>query len=220
MIEELPPGIEGSTRDRLLAAGVRLFAEHGFRGTTVGDIEAAAGLQPRRGALYHYFPTKQALLDAAVQTRLGVIEHGLRLLEELPGVDVRAEALLMGRWFLEKLDAEYYLTRILEQDGDRLPELRELIRSRMVDAGHRGAQLAVLRWIGPDSRLDSEALAVILIAPLVNVRRVTWTYGAPPLGMDDDRLLSTWADVCAQLAALRRPVKATSKRTRTGHAHP
>src|SRR5947209_19467645 len=100
MITALPPGIEGSTRDRLLAAGIRLFAERGFTGTTVGDIEAAAGLQPRRGAMYHHFPTKQALLEAAVETHLAVIEAGLQHMDELPGLDVRTEALLMGRWFL------------------------------------------------------------------------------------------------------------------------
>src|SRR5438309_297178 len=100
MITGLPPGVQGSTRDRLLAAGIRLFAERGFRNTTVGDIEAAAGLRPRRGALYHHFPTKQALLEAAVQTHLSAIEAGLREMDELPGLDVRTEAMLMGRWFL------------------------------------------------------------------------------------------------------------------------
>ena len=44
----------GSTRQRLLDEGMRLFAERGFRATGVGDIEAAAGLQPRRGALYKH----------------------------------------------------------------------------------------------------------------------------------------------------------------------
>src|SRR5207244_4650268 len=99
-IDLLPPGVEGSTRDRLLAAGTRLFAEKGFRGTTVGEIEAAAGLQPRRGAMYHYFPSKQALLEAAVDNHLVVIEHGRRQPDPLPHTDVRSDAGLMGglRW--------------------------------------------------------------------------------------------------------------------------
>src|SRR5690348_7783062 len=53
------------TKQRLLEAGVRLFAANGFRETTVGEIEAAAGLEPRRGALYRHFESKEALLDAA-----------------------------------------------------------------------------------------------------------------------------------------------------------
>jgi hypothetical protein len=48
--------------------------------------------------------------------------------------------------------------------------------------------------------VDTKALAVMLIAPLANVRRVTWTFGAPPLGIDDDVLLNTWADAISLLA--------------------
>src|SRR5438309_8346849 len=96
------------TKERLLDAGLRLFAEKGFRGTTVGEIEAAAGLQPRRGAMYHYFATKQALLEAAVENHLVVIEHGQRQLDSLPHADIRGEALLMGRFFLAQLDVQRY----------------------------------------------------------------------------------------------------------------
>jgi AcrR family transcriptional regulator len=197
-------GVEGSTRDRLLAAGIALFAERGFTGTTVGDIEAAAGLQPRRGAMYHHFPTKQALLKAAVETHLAVIESGLHQMDELPGLDLRTEALLMGRWFLAELDAEHHLVRILEKDGDRLPEVRTLIRERIIDAGHRRVEELVRRRLGGgDAGLDTEALAALVIGPLANQRRVTWTYGAPPLGLDDQRLLETWANA---LVALVRTV--------------
>src|SRR2546421_9024600 len=38
------------TRARILDAAMALFAERGYQGTTVGDIEQAAGLAPRSGA--------------------------------------------------------------------------------------------------------------------------------------------------------------------------
>jgi AcrR family transcriptional regulator len=208
MITTLPPGIEGSTRDRLLAAGIRLFAERGFRDTTVGDIEAAAGLQPRRGALYHHFPTKQALLEEAVHLYLARIEAGMQDMDALPGLDVRTEAVLMGRWFLAELDAEHFLVRILEQDGDRLPEIRDLIRERIIDAGHRSVEQLVRRRLGARAaKLDTAALATLVIGPLANHRRVTWTYGAPPLGVDDERLLTAWADALAVLVETPRPAQ-------------
>ena len=37
------------TRDRLIQAGMRLFAARGVDATTVGDLEKAAGLAPRAG---------------------------------------------------------------------------------------------------------------------------------------------------------------------------
>lgn len=48
-----------STRDRIVAAGFRLFLRHGFDGTGLSLILAATGLS--KGAFYHYFPTKEAL---------------------------------------------------------------------------------------------------------------------------------------------------------------
>src|SRR5437588_6411833 len=185
MITTLPIGLEGSTRDRLLAAGIRLFAERGFTGTTVGDIEAAAGLQPRRGALYHHFPTKQALLEEAVHLYLARIEAGMQDMDALPGLDIRNEAMLMGRWFLAELDAEQFLVRILEQDGDRLPEIRDLIRERIIDAGHQRVEQLVRRRLGARAaKIAIPALATLAIGQLAKHRRVTWTYGGPPLGVD------------------------------------
>lgn len=206
MIELLPAGFEGSTRDRLLAAGTALFAEHGYSNTTVGAIEAAAGLQPRRGAMYHYFPTKQALLEAAIESHLTAVEHGRRQVDGLTGADIRSEALVIGRWFLAELDAQRYMTRILEQDGDRLPRVRDMIRETFIDGGHRIAEVVIAAWLGPSSTWDTEALAVILIAPLVNLRRAQWTYGRSPLGVTDDQILDTWADTCQLFAdATRNP---------------
>ena len=48
-----------STRDRILAAGFRLFLQHGFDGTGLSQILNATDLS--KGAFYHHFPTKEAL---------------------------------------------------------------------------------------------------------------------------------------------------------------
>ena len=45
-----------------MAAALPLFARQGFRGTSVGEIEAAAGLSPRSGALYKHFASKRDVL--------------------------------------------------------------------------------------------------------------------------------------------------------------
>jgi AcrR family transcriptional regulator len=45
---------------RLIAAATRLFAEHGYESTTVQDVVNAAGVT--KGAMYHYFDSKDALL--------------------------------------------------------------------------------------------------------------------------------------------------------------
>jgi AcrR family transcriptional regulator len=166
-----------------------LFADRGFRETTVGDIEVAAGLQPRRGALYRHFRSKEALLEAAVQQHLASVEAGLVAMDDRdPDRDIAAAALPLGRWFLAELDAERRLFRILEHD-----------------AGHRRiAELIERRAHRVRPRVDADALAIVVVGPLANHRRCEWTFGGAPLGVNDERLLRTWAESLARLVGQAR----------------
>lgn len=197
------------TRQRLLHAGLRLFAERGFDATTVGDIEAAVGLQPRRGALYKHFSSKQALLEAAVHAHLDDAES---VATQIDGLDlstavdanptlVRPMIMALGRWFLEEMDRLEDLTRVFEHDARRLVSLTDEVKTDLVDLSYRSAA-TLLRAVRPEVE-DPEALAVILLGSLVAVRRTAWTYRSSPLGLDDERVLSTWTTYT--LAALDRP---------------
>jgi AcrR family transcriptional regulator len=53
-----------ATRGQLIEVATRLFAEHGYEGTSIEAVLAAAGVS--RGALYHHFPGKEALFEAVV----------------------------------------------------------------------------------------------------------------------------------------------------------
>jgi AcrR family transcriptional regulator len=48
-------------RDELLDIAAKLFAERGFKNTTVRDIADAAGILS--GSLYHHFDSKEAMVD-------------------------------------------------------------------------------------------------------------------------------------------------------------
>jgi AcrR family transcriptional regulator len=177
---------------------MRLFGEKGFRETTVGEIEAAVGLEPRRGALYRHFPSKEALLETALAEHLATLASAAATPDDSPVGDVQAEALAVGRWLLAELDRERVIVRILEQDGERLAELRESFREHLVDAGYVAAAALARRWLGArDARGDVEAMSAVLMGALVNYRRSTWTFGAPPLELDEERFLSAWASLCA-----------------------
>jgi len=57
------------TRSAVLRAAGRVFAERGFHGATLDDVVAEAGVS--KGALYHYFRSKQELFLALLEERLG-----------------------------------------------------------------------------------------------------------------------------------------------------
>lgn len=60
-----------STRDRLIYAALRLFAEKGYASTSVADVRQAADVHS--GSLYHFFPGKQDLLLAVLEA----YRHGI-----------------------------------------------------------------------------------------------------------------------------------------------
>ena len=80
------PATDG-TRGRILLAGLRLFAEHGFHGTSIRDIAAEAAVQS--ASLYAHFPSKEAILAELVLA--GHEEHHTRLVTALlqSGTDPR-----------------------------------------------------------------------------------------------------------------------------------
>ena len=55
-----PKAARPPVKERLLRVATRLFARHGFEGTSVQDIVDAAGVT--KGAMYHYYGSKDDLL--------------------------------------------------------------------------------------------------------------------------------------------------------------
>ncbi|MFI9012358.1 TetR/AcrR family transcriptional regulator [Actinosynnema sp. NPDC053489] len=59
----------GSTSERIVGAAVRLFAAKGFDATTVQEVVEAASVT--KGALYHYFGSKDDLLFEIYRSLIG-----------------------------------------------------------------------------------------------------------------------------------------------------
>ncbi|MEC3917448.1 TetR/AcrR family transcriptional regulator [Nocardia sp. CDC160] len=192
----------GSTRERLLRSALKLFADNGFAGTTVGDIEGAAGLAPRGGGFYRHFTSKEAVLAAAVDHRIReTAQAQAAVLGLLPLQDLRSELTLTCRWLLAAIDQQRDLFRFVERDGDRFPELRDRIRVQLIDSAHRAAVEFTTRWAGQTSHpsQDPEASAAIMIGAIFNYQRAQWTYGHPPLDVDADRFVTSWVNYCYDL---------------------
>jgi AcrR family transcriptional regulator len=183
-----------STRDRLVRAALELVAERGFDGARVGDIEVAAGLAPRSGALYQYFDSKIDVVRAGLDAHLRAVEEMASTLESTPLEQLLPSAGDIARWLLEELDRERVVTQVIEREGGRLPELRDRMRIGISDRGYRTVSTLLTRWVERLARVtdDHEAVAVLLVGSLINVRRSMWTFGAPPLGVTDDRIVAAF----------------------------
>jgi len=70
----------GERPQELLDAALRVFAARGYRNTRLEEVAAEAGVT--KGAVYHYFPDKEALLLRAIERHqarsLGRLEDALR----------------------------------------------------------------------------------------------------------------------------------------------
>lgn len=111
-------------RAQLIDAALDLFSAHGFEATRVADIAHAAGVA--QGLLYHYFPTKEALLAAIIE-RHGPLPMLTELLATPPDRPARETLLLLARRAYGLIQDRQALARLL---------LRELIwRPEMLGMG-------------------------------------------------------------------------------------
>lgn len=67
------------TREKILAVSLQLFTHKGYGSTTIRNIAQEAHISV--GLLFHYFPTKQALLEAHLDTAKEGVESFIQLLE-------------------------------------------------------------------------------------------------------------------------------------------
>jgi AcrR family transcriptional regulator len=111
-------------RRLILDAAVRVFAHKGFHTSRVGDIAEEAGVA--HGLLYHYFPSKDEVLDTIFR------ETWSRLLEEIDEIETseeparkqlqRVAARLLGSW-----QREPDVIRVLIKEIARSPEVQQRI---------------------------------------------------------------------------------------------
>ena len=67
-------------RKLILDAAIRVFAEHGYHGSRVGDIAEDAGVA--HGLLYHYFSSKEEVLRTIFVENWGQLIARFRAVEE------------------------------------------------------------------------------------------------------------------------------------------
>lgn len=123
--------IREATKQKISAAGLKLFARKGLDATSIQDIALEAGISA--GLMYHYYKSKEDLFVELVETAVHAALESLRLLFSLdlpPAEKIRR----LSRGVIEDfgagdLTSQYYMLMILSSLTDNIPakaaEIRE-----------------------------------------------------------------------------------------------
>jgi AcrR family transcriptional regulator len=184
------------TSERIVDEAMRLFSEHGYAATSIAKIEAAAGLTPGAGGLYHHFESKEAVLAAGIErqlARLGALREIRHVLGSLG--DLKAELTLTARYVLAELDSESELLRILASDVRNRPQLLTTAVEQLVSSTFTG----FAAWISERAERavaddEASAIAAFGLGSLLCTRLLRDVFGIPTQ-VDDKTLVDTWVQM-------------------------
>jgi len=190
------------TRERIVVEAMRLFAERGLRGTSVSQIEAAAGLSPGSGGLYHHFSSKDAVLAE------GVARH-LEIRQVFAGIgDIESQLAITARYYLAELDSQADLLRLLAAEARRRPDLLTSAVDHLVARTYED----FAEWLGQASPLTPRervrAVSTIGLGALLASRLTRDVLGVGSSGVSDEVLVATWTQMMARAlddAGLHKP---------------
>jgi AcrR family transcriptional regulator len=119
-------------REQILDAALRVFAEKGFAGASIRDIAKEVGVT--EGLLYHYFESKEQLLNTCWKERTWRA-HLERILTDganQPLADVLGELI---RDFLQTLRENAEMVRVCATEMQRNPEMKTFHASMSIGSG-------------------------------------------------------------------------------------
>ena len=169
------------TRRRLLEIAIERFGERGYRATSVSEVARAAGLT--QAAAYAYFPSKEALFDAAVDSdAASALHEAARKTKDTPANQLVPLLLML---LLGTIDTHPLVKRVLagqETDALRrlinLPALAELtasiedrVRQAQIDGGVRSDIDPEMFSNGAEAILLSLLMSVVQVGASTEARR-------------------------------------------------
>jgi TetR/AcrR family fatty acid metabolism transcriptional regulator len=164
-------------RHEILDAAVRVFARKGFHAARVGDIAAEAGVA--HGLLYHYFASKDELLETIFREAWAELLDAFRTAEgtdEPAPEQLRKVCAILLRTWRDRPQLVTVLVREIARSGElqnRIEDVGEAFRviERIVARGQERGELR--------ADLEPRLTATILYGALEEIL-TSWVLGALP----------------------------------------
>jgi AcrR family transcriptional regulator len=148
------------TRARLLAAARTLFAEQGVERTAIAQITEAADLG--FGAFYNYFPSKDALVEAALSQSLDALDRAIDTLSA--DLEDPAEVVAVAhRYLVSQASTDPELAWLLIQLDSTHRAMVRGLRERARRDLERGITSGRFNVADPDAAFFATTGALILI---------------------------------------------------------
>jgi TetR/AcrR family transcriptional regulator, fatty acid metabolism regulator protein len=169
-------------RRQLLDAAVRVFARKGFHASRVGDIAEEAGVA--HGLLYHYFDSKDQVLEAIFRENWSVLVARIASVEESdePAADqLRHIAAIILRTWLHLPD----VVRVVVQEFGRSPVVAARIGelAKPIESIERVIARGIERG---EFRSDVDArFAATVVYGSIDELLTAWVLGRLPSGEDE-----------------------------------
>jgi AcrR family transcriptional regulator len=180
-------------RRQILDAAVRVFARSGFHTSRVGDIAEEAGVA--HGLLYHYFSSKDEVLETIFREQWSVLVDRITAIEESsePAIDqLRHVAAIVLRNWRHQPDVIRVLVREIARSPEVQQRIGELVKpiaavQRIIERGQASGELR--------ADLQPQFAAVVFYGGIEELLS-GWVLGQLP---DDDESVAAGERTVAQV---------------------
>ena len=198
--------------DEVLDAALKLFVEQGYAHTSVAQIARAAGIS--KGAVYLYFPSKQAILEGLVKRAVTPVADQALAQASFARGDLRTTlAAVLGAVVSALSDPRIFaIPKIVIREAVVAPEIAEMYRNAVLD---RVLPVAIgLVQHGIDSGqlrpVDPELTIRTIMGPIVLHLLLAEIFGIrPERGLALDALVENHLDILLHGLFARTPESPT-----------
>ncbi len=155
--------------EEVLEAALNLFAQNGFAATRMDDIAKAAGLS--KAAIYLYFPSKDDVFKALIETRVVKIRTQMSAIADDKSVDpISGLREFVRLWAASNADSRMVaIPRIVLSESARFPDLADYYHKTVISQTQVALKTLLEAGItqGLFRPIDTKVAAKALMSPML-----------------------------------------------------